>query len=236
MKKVLLIMILAMSCNVAQSQALLMILFGDKLSTETFQVGINASASASNINGISDTKFRYSWAFGAFGEIRFSDTWYLHIDLTIKTPGGAKNVQPFMPFDPIVDSLFTGGRVDRSFNYITLPVMAKYRAGAWKFGLGGQLGYLTSATDVYTGSTILGDDFTMDRRVTDFFNRWDAGLAGTVEYFFMPEKKMRSMRISLKYYYGLTDVLKDNQGDAWTNSILLLSFGIPIGGSDEEEE
>ena len=46
---------------------------------------------------------------------------------------------------------------------------------------------------------------------------------------------MKSMRVSLKYYYGLTDILKDNPGDAVNNSIFLLSFGIPVGGSDEEE-
>lgn len=236
MKKLLLMLFLAFSCNVTHGQALLMILFGDKLSTEKFQAGINASVSASSIMGLRDTRFYYSWAFGAFGEIRFSDTWFLHFDLTIKTPGGARDVQPFKPFEPIVDSLFKDLNVNRNFNYITLPVLATYRAGAWKFGVGGQIGYLTSATDVYSGSTILGDEFTMDRSVVGYFNRWDAGLAATVEYSLAPELEMRSMRISLKYYYGLTDVLKDNDGDAWTNSILLLSFGIPIGGSDDSEK
>ncbi len=236
MKKTLLILMLALSSNVAHSQALLILLFGDKLSTETFQMGINASGSASDIIGLSDTKLRYSWAFGAFGEIRLSDDWFMHIDLTLKTPGGARNVQPFQPFLPIVDSLFTDVRVDRNFNYITLPVYAKYRVGAWKFGLGAQLGYLTSTTDVYTGSSILGDDFTMERDVASYHNRWDAGVTGTLEYFFSPAKKMRSMRLSLKYYYGLTDILKDNQGDPLRNSILLLSLGIPVGGSDDSAE
>ncbi len=115
------------------------------------------------------------------------------------------------------------------------PVYIKYATGSFKFGLGGQLGYLTSATDVYEGSTILGDDFSMNRNVIEYHNRWDAGITAMVDYFFILEKKMRSLRLSLKYYYGLTDILKDNPGDAVNNSIFLLSLGIPVGGSDEKE-
>ena len=46
---------------------------------------------------------------------------------------------------------------------------------------------------------------------------------------------MRSMRLGLKYYVGLTDIIKDNPGDSVTNSIFLLSLGIPVGGSDDAE-
>ena len=55
MKKMMLIFSLAVGCNVAQSQALLILLFGDKLSTETFQMGINASASAMRAETLSDS-------------------------------------------------------------------------------------------------------------------------------------------------------------------------------------
>lgn len=52
MKKYLLVFLFLLAFNqTAQSQALLIILFGDKLSTETFQMGINASLSASDLIG-----------------------------------------------------------------------------------------------------------------------------------------------------------------------------------------
>ena len=43
------------------------------------------------------------------------------------------------------------------------------------------------------------------------------------------------MRLSLTYYFGLTDILKDNSGDSWNNSIFLFSLAIPIGGGGSEE-
>ena len=97
MKKYLLPLLFLFTLNsAANAHALLILLFGDKLSTESFQMGINASLSASTINGIDNAEYRVSWAFGAFGELRFSDNWFLHFNLTIKTPGGAKNVQPLV--------------------------------------------------------------------------------------------------------------------------------------------
>jgi len=59
MKKTLLILvILFSSIQIANAQALLILLFGDKLSNENFQAGINASLYASNFTGMDDTKYR----------------------------------------------------------------------------------------------------------------------------------------------------------------------------------
>ena len=237
MKNALLILIVAVSLNTtSNAQALIVLLFGDKLSTETFQMGINASLSASTINGLNDVDYRISWAFGAFGEVRLSDDWFLHFNLTIKTPGGAKNVAPFVPVPPEVDSLVTGLTVSRSLNYITLPVFIKYKLGSVKLGVGAQIGYLTSADDTYDAITFMGNDLSMVSDISSQLNRWDAGLTGIIDYFFKPDKNMRSLRLSLTYYYGLTDMLKDNTGDAWNNSIFLLSIGIPVGASGDSKE
>ena len=46
---------------------------------------------------------------------------------------------------------------------------------------------------------------------------------------------MRSIKLSLKYYYGLIDLLKYNTGDTWNDSVFLLSAGISVGGSDDSE-
>jgi hypothetical protein len=166
--------------------------------------------------------------------VKFSDLWSLHFDLTIKTPAGAKEVAPFT--DPIdeVDDLFDSYTISREMNYITLPVYIKYKIGKFKLGAGGQLGYLTSATDVYSGKTKYEDDYTMNRKVLEYFNRWDAGVTAMIDYYFDTSKAMKSLRLGLKYYYGLTDIVKDNPGDSINNSIFLLSLGIPVGGSGEE--
>ena len=164
MNKLLLIIVVVFAFQAtSNAQALLMLLFGDKLSTEKFQMGINASGSASTIAGLSNADYRINWAFGAFGELKFNEDWFLHFNLTVKTPGGAKNVQPFEDIIPEIDTLTKDISITRSFNYITLPVFIKYRLGPIKVGLGGQVGYLTGATEIYSGYTFLDDELTMER-------------------------------------------------------------------------
>jgi hypothetical protein len=232
MKKMILIGIFTLSLiQFANAQALLIILFGDKLSTETLQAGINADLSYSNFNGMEGTDYRVSWAFGAFFEIKLSENWSLQPELTIKTPGGAKNMPPEYYLEQnIIDTLTSDVTVTTSMNYISVPIYLKYTTGHWGFGGGPMFGYLTSATDTYSGGTAFGDEFSLDRKVKDRYNNWDVGLTFMIDFLFSPEEKMRSTRLGLKYYMGLTDILNDNTGDAVNNSIFLLSLGIPIGG------
>ena len=236
-KLIIIIFLLFSSIQIANAQALLIILFGDKLSTEKLQAGINASLSASNFTGMDNTNYRISWAFGAVFEIKLNENWSLQPELTIKTPGGARNMPPdYYLEDDVIDSLFNDLTVTTSMNYLTIPVYIKYTTGHWGFGIGPQFGYLTSATDTYSGDTLFGDEITLDRKVKDNYNSWDGGLTFMIDYLFKPENKMLTTRLTLKYYLGLTDVLKDNPGSAVNNSLFLLSIGIPIGGSDPSEK
>jgi hypothetical protein len=231
LKKALYLLILTITLTTtSNAQALLILLFGNELSTPNFQMGINASGAASTISGLSGADYRISWAFGAFGEYKLSPDWFLHFNLTLKTPGGAKNVNPLVPIPPEVDSLYSNPSVSRSLNYITLPVFIKYRISAFKIGLGAQVGYLTSAEDTYDAITYEGNEMTVVSNIRNELNEWDAGLTGLIDFYFETEKGLMSYGLSLTYYYGLTDMLKNNNGDSWNNSVFILSMIIPIGG------
>ena len=68
------------------------LLFGDKLSTEKFQLGINADLVWSGYTGAGSYDPRFSWAFGAYGEIKLSERWHLQPEITLKTPAGANDL------------------------------------------------------------------------------------------------------------------------------------------------
>ena len=237
MKKILLTAVLFMTItSIANSQALIILLFGDKLSTPTFQMGINADVSYATIAGADKADPTWNWAFGALFEYKFSEKWYLGFDLTLKTPAGADNINPlFLPDSGIFDVTKDLTYSVKS-NYISLPVWLKYKMGKFKVGLGGQVAYRTSSTQVTEGTSIYGvklkGEYDLDE--LDIINDWDFALSGTIEYFFDLSKDMKSLRLSLKYAYGLTDIVKDNHGDALYNSQLLIALGIPVGGSTEE--
>ncbi len=223
----------------AQPQALLIILFGDKLSTEKFQMGINADITFSGVNGLNDASTRLSWAFGAYGEINLGTHWRLQPELTMKTPAGASGITPgtagnaFRPTgDPPIDDALANGTVTRSANYVTLPLMLKYVAGPIGIGVGGQVGLLTGANDELISDVDQGA-LRLKQSVTDTLNTWDAGLVASLEFAFRPQDKMRSMRLNAKFYYGLMDTLRENPGDPIRNWILFVGVDIPVGGSND---
>ena len=226
----------------AHSQALLVLLFGDALSTETFQLGINGDATMSGLTGLSGTNPRFSWAFGAYGEIKLGEKWRLQPEVTLKTPAGAKNMtpgtagDPFVPVgDSLIDAIVTTGTVTRSSNYITIPVYLKYRVGPLWLGAGGQIGFLTSANDELI-NTVPAGEFNLKTSVKDSLKNFDAGLVGSIDFPLKPSAKMRSLKVNLKGYYGLTDTVNNNTGSAVRNWIVFLGLDIPVGGGKATDE
>ncbi len=234
----LLLMLIAAPLHAASGQAILIILFGDKLSTEKFQLGINGDLTWSDLSGIDNTEMRMSWSFGAYGEIKLSNHWRLQPELTVKTPTGAKNLMagapgnPFVPVgDTLVDEALATGTITRSTQYITVPLTLKYVVGPLGIGVGGQIGFLTSGSDELE-SDVLQGQLRLKESVTSALNTVDAGLVFSLDFALAPQKQMRSVRVNVKYYWGLLDTIKDNTGNAVRNSILFVGLDIPVGGGD----
>jgi hypothetical protein len=210
-------------------QALLIILFGDKLSTETFQLGIDFDISASDFTGIDNNGLLWGWGAGAFGEIRFANRWSLQPALMLKTPAGATDITEDGT-GGIPDTIFETYTRTLRTSYITVPLPIKYSFGRVKIGLGPSIGYLVSGTERFEGTTPGGVNATFEQSAKDILNKWDAGVMAQLEFLFKPEQKMRSMRLSLKYYRGLLEVFSERPDDPVYNSIFKLTISIPVGG------
>ena len=230
------------SVNVAQGQALLVLLFGDKLSTEKFQVGINADVGWTGQTNLLDSSTRFSWAFGAYGEVKLGERWRLQPELTLKTPAGAEGLfageagNPFAPTgNEDIDEVIDTGRVTRSLNYISVPVFAKYLLGPLGIGGGGYVAFLTGATDELKSDVDQGT-IRLNDGAKDQLNTVDAGLIFSLDFSLKPEAEMRSIRINGKLYYGLTDTVKDNPGESVKNWMLFLGLDIPVGGKKAVDE
>jgi len=230
------------SVNVAQGQALLVLLFGDKLSTEKFQLGINGDIGWTGQTNLLDSSTRFSWAFGAYGEVKLGERWRLQPELTLKTPAGAEGLfageagNPFAPTgNEDIDEVIDTGRVTRSLNYISIPVFAKYLLGPLGIGGGGYVAFLTGATDELSSDVDQGR-VRLSESSKGYLNTVDAGLIFSLDYSLKPQAEMRSMKINAKLYYGLTDTVKDNPGESVKNWMLFLGLDVPVGGKKAVEE
>jgi hypothetical protein len=214
----------------ARSQVLISLLLGDKVTSEKFHLGIELGLNVSNFSGIDGTKARTGFFLGIVGEWRFANRWYLQPELVPFYSVGATN----MPSDlfappPEVEDLLSEDDVSRRLSYFAIPILVKYGVADNRLllGVGPQVGFLTSATDTYKGTSAIENKITVDQDAKDSVSSTDAGVLFNVEW------KVRegvSPSLVARYYLGLTDTITDNAGDAVTNQVFSILFTIPVGG------
>jgi len=124
--------------------------------------------------------------------------------------------------------------VTRKLAYSNLVLPVKVNLGRFALGIGPQFSYLRSAKDIYEGLVSGENQFTLESDVVDGLNRWDVGLAGKVEFLLKPERGMRSARVHVASTFGLTDVVKDNTGNAVKNWGVSIGIGVPVGASNDD--
>lgn len=234
MKKVLLLAVLvAVLPRPAAGQVLLGILFGDKVTTEKFHLGVDAGLNLSNLSGVDGTGVKPGLLFGLFGEWRFADHFYLQPELLPFFKVGASDLPPGGPTVPPLDSLAAGTSPSRRMNYFAIPIIVKYAVMEKKLhlGLGPQVGFLTGADDTYEG--VAANTITVTEDVEESLSSTDAGIVFHVEYKF---RGQFGASVAGRFYMGLTDTIKDNPGDAVYNRVFSILASIPIGGDPTEED
>ncbi len=220
----------------AQGQVLIALIFGDKVSNERFQLGINVSAVGSAFMGFQDS-VRIDWSMSIYGEIALHRRFHLLPCLALKYPGGAKDMTPSLPGypfktigEPTFDQVVTEGEVRRELRYLSLPVIGRVLVGPLGIGAGPQIGVLLTADDVASRKDG-GTRISLKHGVVDELRRVDFGFVMSLDYSFWPAKAMRSMRLRGSGYVGVVDTIKkgDSAGGI-RNWNVMLGLDIPIGG------
>ncbi len=227
-KKISFIIFLTLASSYTYSQALWIFLLGDKVSSEKFQMGTNISLAYTNIEGLQDAVYRLDWAFGGFAEIRINNKWSFQPEMMIKGPAGAKNIYNYELEKPLVDTLFSSIATHYKFTYFSLPLYIKYKTKYIGFGLGTQVAIMYNGRSFFDGKTKSDYNYKIEKKLTkEKVNIFDVGVTAMIEYYLFPKKKLMSMRIGIKYYYGFLSPLKEESNI--NNSIFMVTWGIPVG-------
>lgn len=223
--------LLLLSINV-MSQALWVMIFGDKLSNDRMQSGIVFSVAGVDYVGLEDAKPDINWALGGFSEIRINkENLFFAFDFTVKSPLGTRNLNNYFP-DVISDSSFIKSQnITLENTSFSLPLYLKYKTKHFGFGAGTQLNYIYKSKLKYDAKTTAGKTILIVDKGKSYINLFDLGVFLMTEVMVTPKHPKTSMRIGLRYYYGLLNPLKDFSGVH--NSTLMVSLSIPIGGKEE---
>jgi hypothetical protein len=156
--------------------------------------------------------------------------WYIYTGCLVKSEMGASNVNVYSVDDENLDSVMANGYIKRVVPYFNVPITIKYRFKNNIFVLGGaQLGLMNRAEDEFTNKLERKDDIIYKEDTKDQYRRIDGGATIGAGYKF---RYGAMMNIGVRYYYGLTNVFKDDfkvrYGNT-TNSSLYVFAEIPIG-------
>ena len=175
-----------------------------------FGLGLNMSNVTVGSDSDNATDSKTAFNVGVSGEYYFSDRWGIKAKLIYDQKGWANG---FIYNEDTLDNTIT----DFNLNYVTIPVMANWHFGStrkWYLNFGPYVGVLLNAEDSKLG---------MD--VKDGLNTTDFGLALGIGYKF---EIADNTKIYIEYdgQSGVSDVFKDNAGDAVRNGRSSFNVGV----------
>jgi hypothetical protein len=195
----------------AHAQVLIGYLFGEKLASENFNMGFEVGANFSNLDGFPESQRMTRSVFGLFADWRFSENFHLGGSVLPFAGRGAQGLAPVPTGDPSFDSQTTGGLMERSLNYVEIPVLirwAPHRDEGLRVGVGPSLGIVTGAKDRYACISPTGTRYTLERDISGQVPGLDMGFSVDAEW------RFPMLSIAARYTDGLTDMRQDGSPDA----------------------
>jgi hypothetical protein len=225
LKKYIVLVLLLTCCKAASSQVLIALLFGDELNTGKLEFGLMLSPTITNLTN-TESKPKPAIDFGLYFNFEASDRIYLHPEAIPKLSYGAKKIAPYSTGNSSLDSLYANGTVTRKIKAIGLPLLVRYRISGLFFAEAGpQIDLITTGKDVFE-TKVNDNELFYENKIKDDLTRFDIGYAVGLAYKIKPG--LRGMTLGIRYYGGLTDVIK-TINESQRNSAWFLNIYIPVG-------
>lgn len=190
-----------------------MVALGFTASAQKVKFGPKVGLNISNLNGNDDfkTDSRASFFVGGMAELMLSDKFALQPELLYSSQGAKAEGE-----GALGEAVYT-----TKLDYLNIPVMAKYFViDNLALEFGPQVGFLTSATRSLEASAGVVSVSANEVDIKDDVNSIDFGLnlgaSYTLDF---------GLNIGARYNLGLTDIAKDNDGDAIKNGVFQISVG-----------
>ena len=232
------ILLICLAPFAVQSQALIALLFGDKLKSDKIKMGLFIGEQSSYILGAHTVGFRpnLSFTIGAYIDVKLekNEKWILQNYIVFKAPKGAAGLdieKEKLSFNPLLDDNMN--MIKRNITYFQFtPVMRYCFTPSWSIGLGPYVGLRMLARDTYSNRTDNGV-LNYRLRVTKVFSLFDFGTALDFQGRLM---KGKGLQINLRYEQGLINIYKKKFDKKGFNMAFHLGVGIPMANNKPPKE
>jgi len=217
----------------AQSQVLISLLLGDNLNTGKIEFGLDGGVNFPDIRGLEQGSMRANFNIGFYFDIKTKNpNWLFHTGVLVKSSMGTAGLPVYPLNDPDLDNAFAGGEVLRKINYFNVPIGMKYKLSNRIFILGGIMPSLRNTANDFFTTNVQGNDLEYKVDIRDQIHPLDFGLIGGAGYRLLGGN---GMNLTIRYYYGLVDVVIDDNTPDQYNTSIYLAVGIPVGVGKAKE-
>jgi hypothetical protein len=220
------ILALMLAATPAHAQVLVGYLLGNVLSGPRFNIGFEIGVNFSNLDGLEGAERLNRSVFGLFADWRFSEHFHLGSAILPAAGRGAQNLTPVPTGDPAIDGQTAGGTMQRSLDYVEIPLLLKWapkRETGFRVGVGPSFGVIKGATDRYEATTDAGTPYVLERDIESQLPGLDVGLSADVEW------RFNFLSIAARYTEGLTDLRQSGTSTAVHSRVLTGTGRIYLG-------
>jgi len=232
-KYILTICMLLFCVQMAQSQVLITLLFGDKLNSDKIKFGLEGGMNFANVSNLETATTNTFFNIGFYFDFKIKDSpnWYLHSGVIVKSTMGAK-LAPYSLEDEALDALFLNGEVDRRLQYWNIPFLARYKFNNNIFiEAGPMIGVFYKGTDIFTNQ-VDGNDLQYDNKIKKQNSLLDMGLEGGIGYH--AENVLHGLNFGVRYYHGLLNTSKIENANQ-KNTSYYIYVGLPVGAGERAQ-
>lgn len=192
--------------------ALLVLLFGDQLATETFHLSIDAGANYREWN-LENGDPAWGWHFGLGTHYQFAEKWQLVAEFTPLNGGGARNTPALTNLPIGIDSLLSNRTNQWQINTIDVPVLIRYSlTPQLHLATGPVFSFITSAKEIRRAEYFTGETITTEADIMEQFHSLQYGWSADLSYSLSDARKGKGMHVRLRYSSFFNNALQSGQG------------------------
>lgn len=221
-----------LTTQLAKSQIIIGLLFGEKLNNDKLKFGLNVGANFGTLNNFNNTDGGLN--FGLFLDIKLSDRFIISPEFYAINEIGSQKLSNYSVQDSTLDLALANTKVTRKLRYMSLPVLLKYRViKQFYLSTGPQLSLISRAEDHFRQSLEEGD-ILFTRNIRDQVNPLDFGWIFGIGYTLLNGD---GMSIEARFYQGLSQPFKptDPLKMSAYNQYVQLTFSIPVGAKAKDD-
>ncbi|MDO6472628.1 porin family protein [Maribacter sp. 1_MG-2023] len=218
-------LIICFTSTVNAQAALFALVFGDKVATENFNIGLEIGFPYNSISSIDDSSPKLGLNFGISGNIKLSENWIMSPNIYFLSRRNLKTDSfSLTSNNSTLNDQFINVPTEFSLNYIDVPIFFNYifTEKSIKLGLAPQISFRTDANGLFSN-----EDGEFDFNIKNQTEEIDYGFLAQLGYILGKDGQGKEIHLQLRYYQGLANVFKTNYING-SNKVSFLSLHISV--------